>query len=402
MSATFSRCRLILDTRRPLKDGNFPVKISVPYGKNLLISTGISVGSDEWDPAGFYTGQKNKALNATLNAQLERIAGRVQHLKDAGKFRSMDPALLREVLISEDPDAVMTEDSRPDLLWIADAFVSLIAPGNTKILYKITVKKIRNYIGSTKVYIEDVDRIWLAGFEAFIGGKVNSRAVHLRNLRAICNFALDEHYTTYYPFRKYKIRTEETRKRALTIGQLRAIRDLDCEPWQEEHRDMFMLIFYLIGINPADLFTAGPDALRNGRFEYRRAKTGRLYSVKVEPEAMEIIKRYKGKKYLLNALDHYKDYKDYLHHVNNALKTLGMDARWGVKRKGKAIEPDLSCYWARHTWATISADLDISDPTISLALGHAIAGHRTTAVYIKRNTNKVDEANRIVIDYLNR
>ena len=33
-------------------------------------------------------------------------------------------------------------------------------------------------------------------------------------------------------------------------------------------------------------------------------------------------------------------------------------------------------------------------------MGHRIAGHRTTAIYIKRDQRKVDEANRKVIDYI--
>lgn len=400
MSANISRCRLILDTRRPLKDGTYPVKISVPYGKDLLIATGVSVALDEWSADGLYEGPQTKRVNAILNAQLARVTGRVQELRDAGRFRRMDASTLRKILTTDDLDYALSE-GRATLLQIADKYVSLIKPGNTRKLYEITVKKIRAYIGSVEVYVEDIDRAWLIGFDAFIGGKVNARAVHLRNLRAICNFAIDEDLTEYYPFRKYKIRTEETLKKALTVQQLLAIRDLHCQPWQEEYRDIFMLFLYLIGINAVDLFNAPPDALRDGRLEYRRAKTGRLYSVKVEPEALAIIKKYRGKNYLLSPLDRYSNYKDYLHHLNNALKTLGMDARPGAKRTGRAIEPALSSNWARHTWATIAAELDVSDPTITLAMGHATAGHRVTSIYIKRNFNKNDEANRKVIDYLN-
>ena len=67
---------------------------------------------------------------------------------------------------------------------------------------------------------------------------------------------------------------------------------------------------------------------------------------------------------------------------------------------GKPIEKDCSSNWARHTWATLCAELDVPDPTISLGMGHRIAGHRTTAIYIKRDQRKVDEANRLVIDYI--
>lgn len=56
-----------------------------------------------------------------------------------------------------------------------------------------------------------------------------------------------------------------------------------------------MLIFYLIGINTKDLFSLTSKNAVNGRIEYRRAKTGRWYSIKLEPEAMVLIERYKGK-----------------------------------------------------------------------------------------------------------
>jgi len=402
MCANFTRCRLFLDARRPLKDGTFPVKVRVPYGKQLLIETGISVDLDDWNAeTGTYTGPQAKYINSSLNGCLSRIAGRVQELRDTGRLAAIEPPRLRKILEAEDMDAAVAEDGRLTFWAIADRFIATKKPGSTRTLYLQTLEKVRTYAGDGPLYIEDMGRAWLAGLEASIEGKVNTRSVHLRNVRAICNFALDEEYTDFYPFRKFKIKSEETRKRALTLEQMRAIRDLKCEPWQELHRDMFLLIFYLIGINPVDLFTAPKDALKDGRLEYRRAKTGRLYSIKVEDEAKALISKYKGKLYLLSILDNYGDYKWYLHHLDNALKTLGMKAPMGHRRKGKAIEPDLSAYWARHTWATMAAEIEVADPTISLALGHSTAGHRTTAVYIKRNSKKIDDANRRVIDHLN-
>ena len=61
------------------------------------------------------------------------------------------------------------------------------------------------------------------------------------------------------------------------------------------------------------------------------------------------------------------------------------------------IHTGLTTYWARHSWATIAASLDISEDTIALALGHASA-HATTSIYIERSLRKVDEANRRVLD----
>ena len=50
-----------------------------------------------------------------------------------------------------------------------------------------------------------------------------------------------------------------------------------------------MLTFFLIGINKADLYDL--DSIDNGYITYRRNKTGRIISVKDEPEAAEIIER---------------------------------------------------------------------------------------------------------------
>ena len=75
---------------------------------------------------------------------------------------------------------------------------------------------------------------------------------------------------------------------------------------------------------------------------------------------------------------------------------------WCWKHGKKTVAPlfpKLSTYWARHTWATIAAELDIPKETIAAALGHGL-GNTTTAIYINFNTKKVDEANRRVIDYV--
>ena len=56
-------------------------------------------------------------------------------------------------------------------------------------------------------------------------------------------------------------------------------------------------------------------------------------------------------------------------------------------------------YWARHTWATIAASLDISKEVISAGLGHEI-GSSITSIYIDFNMKKVDDAYRAVIDYV--
>lgn len=115
---------------------------------------------------------------------------------------------------------------------------------------------------------------------------------------------------------------------------------------------------------------------------------------------MEIIERYKGKEHLLYVED-LKDYRTYTYAMCRGLKKLGeveVKGRGGKKER-KPLFPDISTYWARHTWATIAASLDIPKETISAALGHEI-GSRVTSIYIDFDQKKVDEANRKVMDYV--
>ncbi|MDR2969077.1 MAG: phage integrase SAM-like domain-containing protein, partial [Tannerellaceae bacterium] len=105
---------------------------------------------------------------------------------------------------------------------------------------------------------EDITVSWLKDFENKLrkdGLAVNTVARHLRDIRAVYNDAIDYNVVSLasYPFRRFKITHEATAKRALTLEQLRLLRDFPCEPHQEKYRDLFMLIFYLGGINLVDL-----------------------------------------------------------------------------------------------------------------------------------------------------
>jgi hypothetical protein len=114
---------------------------------------------------------------------------------------------------------------------------------------------------------------------------------------------------------------------------------------------------------------------------------------------LEIIERYKGKGWLLDPLDRYENYKQYARHLNGALQAIG-EVEIG-KQGAKSIKPlynNITTYWARHTWATIAAGLDIPKETIAAALGHG--GNTVTDIYIDFDQRKVDEANRRVIDWV--
>lgn len=250
---------------------------------------------------------------------------------------------------------------------------------------------------------EDINYAWLSDFDRFMeisGLSQNTRRIHFANIRAAVNDAYKRELTDADPFRRFRLKTEKTVKRSMPIEELRQLFDYPAEPHAVYYRDMFKLIFMLIGINTVDLYGL-KEITKEGRVEYKRAKTGRLYSIKVEPEALEIIEKYKGISALLNIADKYKDHRYFRRDTNDALRLIGEVKRVGRggKKEYRPLWPELTTYWARHTWATLAADLDIPDATISLALGHS-GENRVTDIYIKRNQNKVDEANRRVLDWV--
>ena len=79
------------------------------------------------------------------------------------------------------------------------------------------------------------------------------------------------------------------------------------------------------------------------------------------------------------------------------MKTYTTIGKHGKKYR-EPLYPQLTMYWARHTWATIAASLDIPKETIAAALGHG--GNTVTDIYIDFDQKKVDEANRKVIDHV--
>lgn len=274
----------------------------------------------------------------------------------------------------------------------------------TKGVYKHTLDRIRLFDSNVdNKNFEDIDLKWLTDFEAFCAktASKNARNIHLRNIRAVFNNAIDYEITNAYPFRRFKIRPEATRKRSLTVEELRKLFDYPCEPYAEIYRDCFKLIFMLCGINTVDLWGL-KSITKDGRIEYKRAKTGRLYSIKVEPEAMEIIKKYRGVNGLLCVADRWGDHRNFRHQLNKALQRIGHVERKG--RGGKKIITaefeGVSSYWARHSWATIAYnDLQIPKDIIAQALGHS-GSETVTDIYLDKDPKLVDDANRRVLDWV--
>lgn len=193
-------------------------------------------------------------------------------------------------------------------------------------------------------------------------------------------------------------KTPQTRKRALTLDDVMRIRD--CSPKEgrmEMARDMFMLSFYLIGINAVDLYELVWDdsshVAYNRRKTRSRRKDGAYMRLSVPVEAVPIIEKYKDR-YGETVLDFRNRYVS-ANYFKNAIVV-------GMNMLGEMLGMEgLTYYAARHTWATVAAnECKIDIYVIEKALCHKPAGLGVTETYIKPDYSRIDNANRLVLDRL--
>ena len=382
-----------LDARNKSEDGAFPIKISINKNrKAAYLSTGIRVLPDEWNGYEVIKRRDRVRLNDFLDSLKLRVRNMVYDGRDAGRFIGMTAVEIKDALARE-INGEREEDATPSFLSVYDKFAETRQSERTKEIYRVTGRKIRNLIPrAEKIKIVDVDLDWLEAFDEMLIAKGNNgstRNIDFRNIRAVLKHAKKHKLITDDPFEDFDMPETSSPDRALTIEQLQTLLNAEVEPWEEKYRDFFLLSLLLIGMNTEDLLHQ--TKIEDGRITYNRSKTHKEISVKVEPEAQAILDKYRGKKYLLNVLDTYANTHNWTSKVDASLKAI-------AKRNGL---PEVTMYWARHTWATlVHADLGVDINTVADALGHQ-PPRKVTLIYIKkRDYSRVDEANRKMIDYI--
>ena len=395
-----------LDSRRPRRDGSSPLKLSVRFGRSaVMIATGVFLSKEQWHPSllRVVNHPRRKALNSYLDSLRLNAEGVLHDLALSGAV--LTPRLVRSRIVFS---GGVPDDRASFLSLFREVCDDRRTKERTHELYRATLKKVLAYadaldVDPESIAFEDITRSWVDGFDAWLmdsSPSKNARNIHLRNIRHVCNVALDRHLTTFYDFRGVSIKAVPTVKRSLSVDQLRALFSLPVEEHQRKYLDFFRLIFCLIGINTIDLCHLKKSDVVDGRLEYDRSKTGRHYSIKLEPEALSLIDVYRGSgSWLLDVLDRYSNFKDFAHRLNENLQKMGeVEIGKHGKKNRSPLFPGLTTYWARHSWATIAASLDVPKETISKALGHG--GSSVTDIYIDFDMRKVDEANRRVLDWV--
>ena len=329
--------KFYLDARKTKKGELAPLTVSITkHGVAAYIPLHVKILSTQWDgKAGKIKDHPNKAaLNSYIYAQKQRIDNLLLQLTANGELTKFSSIQIRNIIKEYlDPKT----ENKNLFLNRFKAYMDSRKKQRTKELYQETLKFINKYDPKANLLtFEQIGKDWLVRFDAFLAQNEpsqNSRSIHFRNVRAVFNDAIDNEITSHYPFRKFMVRPVSTAKRAYPVDRLRELFTYPVLQHERKYVDLFKLIFYLIGISVVDLCKL--EKIENGRIIYQRAKTSRLYNIKVEPEAQEIIDRYRGTKKLLNIAESFKDTHSFLCTFNRALKQIG--PRTHAIKNGKQV-----------------------------------------------------------------
>lgn len=223
----------------------------------------------------------------------------------------------------------------------------------------------------------------------------NSSSFYIRILRAVFHKGL-----VYYdlnlpnPFRSVYAGVDTTVKRAVDINAITKLIRYQSENEQLNFtKDAFLFCFLARGMAFIDFVKLQKSDCQNGRIIYRRSKTRRLLSIKMNTMMVEIINRYADPKseYLFpvlktptfSQLAYEKALQHYNYHLRKLAEEIGVDS--------------LTSYVARHSWATQASRLHIPTRVISESMGHS--NERVTAIYLASLDNhEIDMANKKVLD----
>lgn len=253
--------------------------------------------------------------------------------------------------------------------------------GNAK-AYKNIYMVLNRYRNNRDFTFQDFDYKFLEDFEKDYrsrGNSTNALCFVFRQMRAVYNRAAKNGLAKPEdsPFNYYKIRVEETKKRAINLTDIEKINQgegLNYGSKEWHARNYFMLSFAIQGISFIDLaYLKMSDIIGDfERIQYRRRKTHKLISVPIGKGMKDILDNYinyqTDDEYILpiiknkgNPQREYQDVKYGLREYNLSLKKLASKYE---------IKANLTSYVARHSFASVLNEQGVSAKIIGQFLGH--------------------------------
>lgn len=279
---------------------------------------------------------------------------------------------------------------------------SLIKAGRKS--YSLSIRQLYNslieFSHNLDFYFSEMDVAWLKRYELFLREKQlaeNTIGIRFRTLRAIYNVAIEEDVVSSdcYPFKKFKVSRfqQDTIKRALTKTDIeRVFQFQSSNRYMRFPIDIFAFTYYCGGINFMDIAHLTKANLIDGRLIYKRQKTKKLIKIPLQPQALELIKRYHNTEspYLFPILSPFHKTDE---QIANRIHKVITKVNDRLKQIGEALNLPipLTTYVARHSQATVMKKAGVSTAVIREIMGHS--SERVTQIYLDSFDNEqIDEA----------
>lgn len=294
--------------------------------------------------------------------------------------------------------------------------------GRTARAYLTTCRAFRTFNKGADIPLKYINSYMIKEFETYLKERsksMNTISYYMRMLRAIYRKAVKEKLIENRienPFEKVFTGFQRTRKRALSVEQLRALNTLDYSQLleDEETKDSlcskekkddglydswryFFFCFHARGMSYVDMAYLRKENIRHGVISYYRKKTGQMIEITVTPVLKRIIDSFAGDvkftPYVFPIIkdinkSHRTQYETGLNTQNRRLKIL-------AKKAALVIDWGLSTHVSRHSWATTGKVRNLPMSVISEGLGHK--SERTTTTYLASfDSETIDKASEAI------
>lgn len=374
-----------------LKGGRHKIRISVSHnGQTRYIVTNIIINSAKEFKGGVVVHRSDAAY---LNTVLRNLLQQYQQVID-------DMPFIASLSCSELVYQITNygKDGRKTIKEVFDEMISVSHIKHSSIgTYDTHLKRIFDVVGGDML-IEQITPRVLFDIDNKLFRKGLSQTTIRHTMSAFhqtYNFAVRCQYNLpkLNPFQAYKLPDAQVRDCWLTMEEIKMIRD--CELPQKtarRSRDIFMLSYYLGGINFVDLEKINFKACGT-HLKYERTKTERDKKVNkfveftIPDEALLIIDKYMVKDGRLQFGGKSSIKMQFMHGIKHLRKEVGIDK--------------LVYYSARKSFAQHAFQLGVSEGIIDYILGHKIGKAGSSLYsYICVTPEQATKAVRLVLDNL--
>lgn len=391
--------KLAILKSKPAKDGTFRIRVAIGHqSETCYILTPYSINS----PSEFVNGtivrlpnshELNVKLRNLLNdyvERLERIPSPAHYtcreLRDALQSMKVNASGVTFSEVSKRYQRELTEDgskSYADMLQNALRLFQEFCNGDI-FLTEITTNTVSDFERSLK-------RKGLS--QAYIG-------MNMSMTRTVINKAIKYQLVSYniHPFLYWKRGSYEEREIDISIESLIAIRDSD--PRLKKHRiarDVFMLSYYLGGINLIDMLNIdfrNVSVLEYTRHKSRNMKQGnKRTSFTIQPEAKALIDKWMNKDTGFLDFGYKYVYRNFCHFVSAGIKSLAEELNLPNYHK-------VCFYSARKSFVQHGFDLGVSLEVLEYCIGQSVKNNRPIFNYLKIMRRHADVAMRKIFDNL--